>query len=788
MFRDSEDRNNNVYAKRQQILDSISDILLHIYSVRDTELKLFENDVTLDDTVKNQITEIIGKLEKETIYRADEFIQDKFRQLKKHNDIDTAIENIPPLNAALQVYIDNILAPDDITREVFKVAHIEGLIMTNYEQFIKRVISYLEFDEIAKTILRFRLLYGSGGIWIQTPTEKLKRFLQKNQVNFENTDNVKIETYIQLEREIDETEILESFKYYARKLNLRNSTQLITNKLSTLQNNIITEQFVDNLFDSFFVDQVDIYSQKLVANQAADKRSHKLILDGAADSIRVREILDDETIRDIRISFSIQDERVLTESINGTYIHSLIYEIRKLKKNHKIAWTSLINPTKKVILEQLMNNQQSGLFATIKDNLRRFENDKMLKTDIANSLDEVDLMPVHPSRFAPVKLSNYTIGYLVITKRGDKLEKPLTYDLSIDIVAQRRSFIANFEKQVLEQIGNILLNYLRNKDLVDTIITNDTTAKFLAKFLSMANSGSYEVIFVPAKYFVTLPVDADPETAKGIFDSVLFFAKLYYIGVISTQIYRLTRAPERFVYYVDVGMADKNMQVKKYLLTALQAIKSRPALLSPDTEMSKIPAYVGIFEDLFIPRYGGERSIDIETVQGGDLNARIEDIEHLLRQLLSGLGVPPALIGYSEEYELRSTLANQNIRFARTVISFQQELSKSFTELLHKITYVVMEHVYTHIASFYKLYLPPPRALMIAQLSEIARAAADIADAIGDITDKKLLLNWLIGDLFDITGYSIKQLELELQKKVEELLKKSEDEETGDNEEGGLTL
>ena len=809
---------------RHRILNTVADLLLHMRAVKDRQALANKEDRLVDPNVRETIIDLLREFEKQSNQYVQEVFRQRYKLLRHYKDVDTALEVIPVLKSAVQVYIDNIMSPDDITKGTFKVAHIEGLIHSSYEQFIKRVIDYLSFERLAEQALYFRLAYGCAGLLIKTPMLLLRRFLKRNQMlqdGFLATETYTVpkhkegQVFIESVQLLDEKTVenlVESINrtILTRKVISEHGSDLVKELAKEPSTNVVNNivDFVletshTRLFDDYTTSVLMRYKEytekkKQSTSDASFKLEHKIQCILQEAGIRIVETLSNhsgnakEVLRDVRVRFGVYDPFQGTQKNNKT-IHKVfneqlkfVQEFGKLSKQTIDRSDIYRHDLIELALEQNTDNKQStNLLQQIKSILSKATDTEL--TDALSSITDLEIEVVHPSRFAPVSVSDIVIGYFVITKKGQKLSEPVSFDVAVTFSPDRQNLIRDFEKQLAQTIEKLLYDYLKDKDLTKAATFSEPTVRFLTRFLSFAQSGDYEIVFVPVKYFSTLPLNANPEYSKGILDSILFFAKLYYIGVVSTQIYRLTRAPERFVYYVDIGAADRNVRVYQYLKRAIQSIKTRPTVLNPDLELDRLPAYIGIFEDLFIPIYNGNRAMEIDTLQGGDLNSRIDDLEHLLKQMLSGLGVPPSLLGYTDDYEYRTTLANQNVRFAKTIIRFQREVSQTFTDLLHKAIFLVREKLYADVAALYKLYLPPPRGLMLTELSELARSANEIADVFSDIYEKKLVLMWLLGDLVDIDKYSIKQLENELQNAIERLMRKKQKGEEAEGEES-LTL
>lgn len=152
--------------------------------------------------------------------------------------------------------------------------------------------------------------------------------------------------------------------------------------------------------------------------------------------------------------------------------------------------------------------------------------------------------------------------------------------------------------------------------------------------------------------------------------------------------YRIVRSPERRVFYIDVGGIEPD-EVEQFIQNTVTEFK-RHTVIDDDTgqvDLRYDP--MSIEEDYYIPVRGGESQTRIEKLQGGEYTGDIDDIEYLRDKLFTALKIPqPYLTSQSEGSEEQTTLAQKDIRFARTI----QRLQRAVVSELRKVGVV---HLYT---------------------------------------------------------------------------------------------
>ena len=135
-------------------------------------------------------------------------------------------------------------------------------------------------------------------------------------------------------------------------------------------------------------------------------------------------------------------------------------------------------------------------------------------------------------------------------------------------------------------------------------------------------------------------------------------------------VYRLIRAPERRVYYIEVGNTDPK-DIPQFI-EKMKASMKKNYVVDPNTgQMNLKYSPITYEEDYFIP-VRGDKSSKIETLQGASNLNDIADVEYLQNKLFAAIKVPRAYLNYADKLEGGSTLAQADLRFARTVNRMQE--------------------------------------------------------------------------------------------------------------------
>ena len=162
--------------------------------------------------------------------------------------------------------------------------------------------------------------------------------------------------------------------------------------------------------------------------------------------------------------------------------------------------------------------------------------------------------------------------------------------------------------------------------------------------------------------------------------------KQYTLMEDAMLIHRIVRAPEKRIFYMNVGNIPP-AEVENFMQKTISKMKRTPYVDQQTGEYNLKYNMQNMLEDYYIPVRGNDTATKIETAPGLQYDG-IADVEYLRDKLFAALKVPKAFMGYDETTDGKATLAAQDIRFARTIERIQRILVSE----LQKIALV---HLYT---------------------------------------------------------------------------------------------
>ena len=159
-------------------------------------------------------------------------------------------------------------------------------------------------------------------------------------------------------------------------------------------------------------------------------------------------------------------------------------------------------------------------------------------------------------------------------------------------------------------------------------------------------------------------------------------------------IYRISRAPERRIFYIDVGNLPK-VKAEQYIRDIMTRYKNRLVYDSESGEVRDDRRHQSMLEDYWLPRREGGRGTEITTLPGGSNLGEIDDITYFQRKLYRSLNVPVSRMEAENNFSLgRSTeITRDELKFTKFVQRLRKKFTPLFTDILK--TQLVLKGVIT---------------------------------------------------------------------------------------------
>jgi len=162
----------------------------------------------------------------------------------------------------------------------------------------------------------------------------------------------------------------------------------------------------------------------------------------------------------------------------------------------------------------------------------------------------------------------------------------------------------------------------------------------------------------------------------------------------SLVIYRLSRAPERRIFYIDVGNLPK-VKSEQYLRDVMMRYRNKLVYNAQTGEIRDDNKFMSMLEDFWLPRREGGRGTEISTLPGGQNLGEITDIKYFQDKLYRALNVPPSRIGGDGGFNLgrSSEILRDEVKFSKFVGRLRKRFSYLFNDMLK--TQLLLKNIIT---------------------------------------------------------------------------------------------
>jgi hypothetical protein len=221
--------------------------------------------------------------------------------------------------------------------------------------------------------------------------------------------------------------------------------------------------------------------------------------------------------------------------------------------------------------------------------------------------------------------------------------------------------------------------------------------------------------------------------------------KQYILMEDAMLIHRIVRAPEKRIFYINVGSIPPN-EVENFMQKTINTMKKTPFIDPQTGEYNMKYNQQNLLEDFYIPVRGNDNATKIEPTKGMDYTA-IEDVVYLRDKLFAALKVPKAFMGYEKDLTGKATLAAEDIRFARTIDRIQRII-------LSELNKIALVHLYTQgyrneqLTNF-ELSLTTPSIIYDQERIALMKEKVDLARQLMEV--KLLPTDWIYDNVFHLS-------------------------------------
>jgi hypothetical protein len=231
----------------------------------------------------------------------------------------------------------------------------------------------------------------------------------------------------------------------------------------------------------------------------------------------------------------------------------------------------------------------------------------------------------------------------------------------------------------------------------------------------------------------------------------------------SLVIYRISRAPERRIFYIDVGNLPK-MKAEQYLRDIMTRFKNRVVYDAQTGEIRDDRKHMTMLEDFWLPRREGGKGTEITTLPGGQNLGQIDDIVYFQRKLYKSLNVPITRLDPEQNYNFgRATeVSRDEVKFAKFITRLRGKFSELFNKILEKqliLKGVITSEDWQEFKTNFKYEYSEDNHFAELRNTEILRDRISMLRDIDDYTGKYYSHEWVRRNVLYQTEEDMKEID-----------------------------
>ena len=162
----------------------------------------------------------------------------------------------------------------------------------------------------------------------------------------------------------------------------------------------------------------------------------------------------------------------------------------------------------------------------------------------------------------------------------------------------------------------------------------------------------------------------------------------------SLVIYRLSRAPERRIFYIDVGNLPKG-KAEEYVKGIMNNYRNKMVYDASTGEMKDDRKHMSMLEDFWLPRREGGRGTEITTLPGGENLGQIDDILYFQKKVYKSLNVPSSRLEQEAQFSLgrSSEITRDELKFQKFISRIRKKFASLFVDVLR--TQLILKGIVT---------------------------------------------------------------------------------------------
>lgn len=349
------------------------------------------------------------------------------------------------------------------------------------------------------------------------------------------------------------------------------------------------------------------------------------------------------------------------------------------------------------------------------------------------AIDNLSLVFHEPAKVVKLQSEMYPLcfGYLIFPKTAYIPQLSMQDQAVNDICS---TILKSLEKKLPQ------MKEFDSKELRDILATMIEQGKDHSKMMNIR--------YVPpdrVQHF-TRPSTKYAPYGESIFDPSQFTARCLVAMETALTIHRLNRSMEKRKVSIEMGLP---RDARNLIEKLKEEFGKRKISIDDMGTVDTIPSMISTFEDIYIPQKDGKAFVDVTTFNEGgtDIRGKVDELKFMRDSVVASLGVPPSFISIEENLSNKAALTEENILFARTIISHQKYLTHQLEQMVQKVFEIINPEEALTLLDNVSIALPSPKSLQYEREARYLNEVANMIETLDRIgvpkayTMKKYLTN-----------------------------------------------
>jgi len=239
----------------------------------------------------------------------------------------------------------------------------------------------------------------------------------------------------------------------------------------------------------------------------------------------------------------------------------------------------------------------------------------------------------------------------------------------------------------------------------------------------------------------------------------------------SLVIYRISRAPERRIFYIDVGNLPK-LKAEQYVSDIMNKFRNKIVYDATTGETRDDRRHLSMMEDFWMPRREGGKGTEITTLPGGQNLGEIQDIEYFQNKLYHALNVPISRLQPQQGFSIGRSqeISRDEVKFNKFIVRLRKKFSVLFSEALRVQLIakgIIRADEWEDIRPFFKYDYIEDNHFSELKDAEILTQRLQALQTIDPYVGKYYSQTWVKKNILRLDEDQVEQIEKEIEQEAE---------------------